>query len=223
MILWYGELERRLLEILHFVPFSEENRSAHLPLLAPVIVEAGSIIDTVFREEYTGTRPDGRQLGIGDFASHYEPMFSLAELRSLIYQYPPRLLAPFRGWTSEKTGNYSGLDWWLAHNKLKHNRVEEHELATLHTAVNILCALHQVLSTFPVFVRALWRHDFLASGNHRHLVGENIEDTGVMEDALVETALFATSVGQNRFPNQVRDITPFWTNSQRLARFLGRQ
>ena len=227
MIVWYGELERRLLEFLHFVPLSSENWDTHLPLLAPVIVEAGSLVDTVFREEYADPSKAKSDLRIGDFAPHFEPRLNLSELRSLIYQHPPALISPFEGWTSEKSGEFAGLDWWTSYNRIKHNRIEKYNLATLGTAVAILCALHQVISSLPTFTRALWRHDILIPRHgYLHLTDQNIEDTEAREFALIETELFATLVGRKRFPAEVKDITPGQYNlgleGRRLARFLGR-
>jgi hypothetical protein len=95
-------------------------------------------------------------------------------------------------------------------------------LANLVTTLNILCALQQVISLLPTFTRALWRNNLISSRGYSHFVGQSIEDTAVRYFALVETKLFATSIGYEKFPAKIQDISPMTYGSERLAQFLGR-
>ena len=97
VIIWYTDLERRLVNFLDVVPLSKENRSTHLPPLAPLVVEAGSLIDTIFREEYVNPLKDKRKLDIKDYAPYYEKTLFLSEVKSLLYQHPTTLHSPFKG------------------------------------------------------------------------------------------------------------------------------
>ena len=222
VIIWYRDLENRLLGHLGTVPLSKENRETYLPLLAPLVVEAGSLIDTVFREEYQNPPKDKHKLKIGDYAPNFEATLRLSNVKSLVFQYPPMLLTPFKGWTSKKSGEFAKLSWWSDYNKIKHSRTGEYKLATLNTTVTILCALQQVISTLPTFTRTLWRHNLLASQGHTHRVGQNIEDSNIRGWALVETQLFATPIGYYKFPEKIKEISPFEYGSERLAQFLGK-
>jgi len=59
IVIWYLELESRLLSVLKTVSYSAETKSIFLPSLANIIVDTCSLIDTVFREKSTaaqGTR-----------------------------------------------------------------------------------------------------------------------------------------------------------------------
>ncbi len=194
----------------------------YLPLLAPLVVEAGSLIDTIFREEYANPIKDRRELRIGDYAPHYENTLQLSQVKSLVFQYPPSFLMPFEGWTSGKTGNFAELKWWTKYNKIKHNRIEQYNLATLDTTIKILCALQQVISKLPTFTRTLWRHNLLKSFTNDQMAGQNIEDTNINYFASVETQLFFTPIGNEKFPEKLEDTVPLFFGSERLARFLGR-
>lgn len=222
VLIWYNDLENHFADFTDKIPLSKGNRRVYLPLLAPLIVEAGSLIDTVLKEEYVKPPKPKKDLGISDYAFHYEANFHFSKVRSLLYHYPPTLLNPFKGWTDRKTGKFKKLKWWADYNKIKHHRIEQYNLANLDTTINILCALQQVISLLPTFTRALWRNNLLTSHSHLHMIGQNIEDTQAKDFALIETKLFATPTGYEKFPAKIDDISPFDHRSERLAKFLGR-
>ena len=72
---WYVELERRLCAILRTVPFNPATAKITLPPLANIVVDAGSLVDTIFREEFSVTSKPRDKLTIRDFAPHYESCF----------------------------------------------------------------------------------------------------------------------------------------------------
>lgn len=222
VIIWYRNLEAQLENFLMTVPYSSGNHDVYLPLLAPLMVEAGSLIDTVFRKELPAQRTSCRKLDIGDFASYFEEHYRLSGVKSLLFQHPPRYLTPFDRWTSARTGNYVERKWWTNYNRLKHNRIEKYSLATLEETVSIVCALQQVISVLPTFTRALWRHDLLHARSYVHYAGQNIEESTIRGAGMVETPLFATPIGHERFPANIEDVEAFFFGGKKLARFLGR-
>ena len=222
VVIWYKSLEAQLETFLKIIPLSYENRNIHLPLLAPLIVEAGSLIDTIFREEFLVPSTGKKKLDIKDFARHFEERYKLSQVKSLLFQHPPRYLVPFEGWTSIKTGNYVERTWWTNYNRIKHDRIKKYSLATLGEAASIVCALQQIVSSLPTFTRALWRHDLLDAVHNVHYVGQNIEESQIRYFGMVETRLFVTPIGHERFPHKIEDITPFWFGGKKLAKFLGR-
>ncbi len=222
IIVWYQSLEAQLETFLKTIPLSYANQNIHLPLLAPLIVEAGSLIDTIFREEFLASSTGKNKLNIENFACHFEERCNLSQVKSLLFQHPPRYLTPFEGWTSAKTGNYVERKWWTNYNHIKHNRIKKYSLATLDEAALIVCALQQVISSLPTFTRALWRHGLLDAVHNVHYVGQNIEESQIRYFGMVETKLFATPIGHERFPSKIEDITPFWFGGKKPAKFLGR-
>ena len=217
---WYSDLESQLVEFLNYVPYSDENKDTQLPRLANQIVEAGSLLDTVFRKVSQEDK-NPRDLSIYDYAPEYDSRLNLSEKNTLLYKYPPRVLCPFEGWVSSDTGGYNQVEWWKSHNRLKHNRTDKVELATLKTAVSILCALHQVIASLPVFLATLFRNDAVSSNYDPDAAISEIRESG--DDSavigLVETELFATPLPPRRFPEQAEQIGGSLV-SRRLNRFL---
>lgn len=198
-------------------------KSRHLlTFTRPLMVEAGSLIDTIFREELPNQTKSQKRVNIEDFACHFEKHYSLSQVKSLLFQHPPRYLTPFDNWTSAKTGNYVERKWWTNYNHIKHSRIKKYSLATLGETASIVCALQQVISALPTFTRALWRHNLLDAVRNVHYVGQDIEESQVRYFGMVETELFATPVGHERFPPKIEDIKPAWFGGRKLARFLGR-
>jgi hypothetical protein len=75
VLIWYNDLENRFANFTDKIPLSQVNRRVYLPLLAPLIVEAGSLIDTILKEEYVNSPKAKKDLGISDYAFYYEANF----------------------------------------------------------------------------------------------------------------------------------------------------
>jgi len=225
VIEWFLDLEARLKQFLRTVPINW-NYNAVLPLLSGIIVEAAGLVDSIFRKEFelSGSRSQRKNLRIAHFQGHYERRYSLSSKNTMIYQYPPVLLTPFRKWFFPSGQSESTLEWWDAYNKLKHERIEYYSRCTLSNAVLSLCALHQVLSVLPCFFKAMLAHDMI--GLREYAVPYAIEciEQG-REDMpfLSESELFATPYGKQSFPDDLltMDRTTVWS-SKRLQRFLGK-
>lgn len=225
VIEWFLDLEARLKQFLRTVPINW-NHNAVLPLLSGIIVEAAGLVDSIFRKEFelSGSRIHRKNLRITHFQEYFEPRYSLSSKNTMIYQYPPVLLTPFREWAFPSGQAESTLEWWDAYNKLKHERIEHYSRCTLSNAVLSLCALHQVLSVLPCFFKALIAHDMI--GLREYAVAyaiECIEQGREHVPFLSESELFATPYGKQRFPDDLlkTNKTVIWS-SKRLERFLGR-
>jgi hypothetical protein len=225
VIEWYHDLEARLNQFLRTVPITW-NHQAVLPLLSGIIVEAAGLVDSIFRKEFdlSASRIQRKNLRITHFQDHYEQRFSLSSKNTIIYQYPPVLLTPFRQWVFPSGQPESTLEWWDAYNKLKHERIENVTKCTLSNAVLSLCALHQVLSVLPCFFKALLAHDMIElSGYAIPYAIDCIEQGREDMSFLSESKLFATPFGKQRFPDDLlsTDRTVVWS-SKRLQQFLGK-
>jgi hypothetical protein len=225
VIEWFIDLEVRLKQFLRTVPINW-NHNAVLPLLSGIIVEAGGLVDSILRREFdlSGSRLEREKLRITQFREQYEKRFSLSTKNTIIYQHPPVLLYPFRGWSLPPNVDMAKLEWWDAYNKLKHERIEHYSVCTLSNAVLSMCALHQVLSVLPSFFKALIAHDMIRlSGYAIPYAIKCIEQGRGDMPFLSESELFATPYGEIRFPEYLDNIRgATYGGSKRLEQFLGR-
>lgn len=220
---WYLELEERLHSVLQTTLYTEQTKDIFLPPLAGIIVDAASLIDTIFRDAYEG---DGERtrFNITHFCKEFEPKLKLSNARSLLYQIPLVYIEPFRSWFDQGTGSYRGLTWWSDYNRLKHDRIKEYKCATLSNAIHALCGLQQVLSPLERFKYPLLKRNLICFGQwgKRFAFEEAYRDSPKHVTILVETSLFATPVGVNRFPDDVKHIRPFhFSSGRKLWRFVG--
>ena len=68
IIEFYKDVEKRLLKFTKYIPYNDENKSVMLPLLSSIIVEAGSLIDIIFREKFANNNKQKENLNINDYA-----------------------------------------------------------------------------------------------------------------------------------------------------------
>jgi len=205
IVRWYLELEKRIESFVQTVPYRPDTAALFFPPLASAFLDACSVLDAVFREEYNGSL-NRDNLTMPAYASEFEPRLSLKGKRTLFLQYPPEYMQPFDGWT-DRHGSYCSLQWWQDHNDLKHDRVAEHEKATLENCLLSLCALHQVISQLPCFFHAAKRHSLLHFGTWNPAHMEDFIYTNPRgETILFESSLFATPLGAEEFPENARHI-----------------
>ena len=74
---WYEELEARLSGLLKAIRYNDQTKGLFLLPLANIVVDACSLVDTVFREEYQGSK-DRDKLSISDYCPYFEPLLSLS-------------------------------------------------------------------------------------------------------------------------------------------------
>lgn len=222
VVKWYLELEDRLVQILRVTLYTPETQLIFLPPLVNIVLDGCSLLDGIFREEFGGSEKRD-DLNIVKYCRYFEQTYSLASLRTVMYQYPLLYLKPFEGWYND--GSYQPLEWWQAYNKLKHDRIQECKNATLKNAVQSLCALHQVISQSQTFIDALIRQDLVCFGQWGK---EGAKDAVYQKKdnvtILIETELFATPLGAKRFPDDVEKISPFhFSSGRKLWRYVGRE
>ncbi len=222
IIKWYLELEKKLLDIFNIIPFSNENQNIKLPIFSSIIIESGSLIDTIFRELIPANNK--KNIGLKDFGNYFEDNYKFSRVRSLYYLYPPGLLSPFKKW--EIKSSESIPDFWTAYTELKHNRIIKHdEFATLKNTLETVCALHQVIAKLPIFFKALLRNDMLITGqfNPEYVIHELLRNNGKFDKGIVvvETKLFVTPLCYLEFPEKIEDIRyQFFNASKKLKKFL---
>jgi hypothetical protein len=108
---WFQEIENRLSDLLRIVSLDAHNSAAIFPQLTSVIIDSGSLVDTIFREEFASTHKKRRDLTIKDFAPFFQTKLNLAELKAVLYQYPLSYVTPFAEWVDPATREYKSISW----------------------------------------------------------------------------------------------------------------
>jgi hypothetical protein len=136
-------LETDLLKCLEYIPFIDSNMGIVSPKFIPIIMEGCSIIDSIF---YDLSEKDSNRYNLKSYAEEFEETLELSENISLFLFAPLKPISPFKGWTKEQP------EWWVAYNKLKHNRINNYNLSTISSAINTLTALHQLIARNKSFI-----------------------------------------------------------------------
>ena len=98
----------------------------------------------------------------------------------------------YKGWTQEQP------NWWSAHNKLKHDRLNNYHFATFTNAVQALAGLHQLMVRQRNFVGGFLKAGWIDTTNLEVL--DNLGSAayeGSKVDVVVESKLFASASYDN--------------------------
>lgn len=145
----YEELERQTLDFMDSVPFVRANQGVVSPRLIPILMEACSLVDSILRHHVDEERASLKDLAAAN------ARLGLSETASVLLVSPLQILRPFRGWTT------SPPEWWLAYNKVKHDRLRNFDAATYPVAVSALVALHQVITRTRMFSNHLVKREWV--------------------------------------------------------------
>lgn len=152
IIVNFLQLEQQLLEFSDYVPFTSESHKIVSPKFAPIILEACSLIESIFKRNLN----DNRRLTFLSYAAELDPMLDLSAATTLLLAPTLDFLKPFHDWTSKPPF------WWDAYNKIKHDRFQHYDSASYLTTVNTLAALHQVIArSTDIFLECIARVGWL--------------------------------------------------------------
>jgi hypothetical protein len=149
------ELERRFEIFTQTVPFATEHLRVHSPLLASLLLDACSLIETILKSAMDNARYDVMANIAALRARRYAPaptFLNINDLRAvfradMLYAKPVWYLPhgsssyPWYIWR-RPAGNPA---WWKAYNDVKHSRFANARLATLGTTTHAMKALFLVL------------------------------------------------------------------------------
>lgn len=233
-LMWFDSMERRLVKFCRIVPPQKQNEKTWSPLLAEIIVEASSIVDSLFchvagsvpAANYIGVRKNNLELS--DFHDLYNGELRLSQRKLILLSTPPEFLSPFDRWTRGKAPA-----WWTTHNKLKHDRLKHMPDAHLSSAIN---AAGGALTLFCAFaeehaslLRALMRHESLSSYNQnpeillKQAEGKTLRRYLKSRPIWSLSKLFAVMLGEEELPNKIEDFRPApFNGGSKLIEFFGR-
>lgn len=189
----FSELEKQLVSCMEYIPFIDTNKQVLSPKFVPLIFEACSLIDSVFREMVGETT---ERFNLKKYSELYEPRLFLEERSSLFLVSPLQVLQPYKGWT------VSQPEWWVAYNSLKHDRLNNYEVATYMNAVFALAALHQLIASFKEFIGGFLRVGWIHTRNIE-LIGNlgSVAHLGALHlsppSMVIESKLFVSPTREN--------------------------
>ena len=134
---YFLALEDDLKEVSRFIEFSEENFSVYSIELAHLLFAASSEVEVVAKQLCKQVDPKSKPKDIDDLriilmGSEFE---NIADTPI----FAPRFGLKFNPWENWKSGN--SPDWWKSYNKVKHERHQSFNKATLENSLNAIAAL----------------------------------------------------------------------------------
>jgi hypothetical protein len=145
---YFLALERDLEVCTRYVEFSDQNKETYSIEFAHLLFAAASEVDVIAKILCNQVAPTSAAHNINDYRSIL--CAALPSLPNAIVEIPRyRLnLTPWDNWIGT-----SNPDWWGSYNKVKHQRNDHFDEATLKNALNSLAAL--LLLTFHHYSIAL--------------------------------------------------------------------
>lgn len=142
----FVECEEALAKVLRIVPWCTQHESVWSPTLTTVIMEACSQLDSLWGHEawlspYVRAKKKRRDLTVCDHFQHFsnKSLTPLGARWVVFWGGDPAQIRPFEAWADPR--KYAALEWWNVYNKLKHDRLENQEKATLLYAVSAVAGL----------------------------------------------------------------------------------
>lgn len=151
VIAWtsYTTVEDDFINYLDYVPWTHDHRKVWSPKLANLLLNTGSLIDSIFRSYLNRPTVDlgedidkirgKRNPNINDFQKVYENVYSCSN-REVHLLSTEEKLTPWSNWQKQN----SPPDWWTAYNHVKHNRFENKTEANLENTLYALSGLFLV-------------------------------------------------------------------------------
>lgn len=239
VLVWYERIEREVLDISERVPLTLENESLKVPRLISSLMDACSLLDSVFRDRIpqdpisiNGKSIAKKDCTIEEFAYVHSQNLDLPDTRTLMLLTPPRYRTPFAPWKGLQPTKYVPLPWWQTYNALKHDLLKNMQDGTLEKVLDALCGLHQVLAKTNQFIPLMMRRGWFDPGGIEVSVVMDWVDKGtvVNQHFIIMTKLFAVTDGlksrnaqcPSQFPEKIDDIRVHrYYSGLELATFLG--
>lgn len=193
--------EHMLDDVLRVVPYCPSHESVWSPVLATVLLESCSQLDSLWQfEARQSSCVTQKSLDIKDYFSYFGQYLGYRWV--LFWGEEPEQVHPYKPWASVAsyaTTTYVQLDWWKAYNAVKHDRLRNRQEATLKRAVQSLSALFLNILRCEFCRDDVAQAGWLSAGpqaahNPRCHLGEDSRSTKDMY-VLAESKLFSYPVG----------------------------
>lgn len=189
VIAQFTDLEARLCSYMEYVPYVNNNKGVLSPKLPGMLMEACSLIDSVFKHFVNDQKQNG---GFKGYVNSVEQWLDLENTTTIFLISPLKFLTPFKGWSQNVP------DWWAAYNKIKHDRINSFEAASLENVVMALAGLHQVIVRSRIFISEMVKAGWFNEHSEDLMELAIARDAGCgPPDIPAETKLFVSSTSDD--------------------------
>lgn len=198
----FSFLEQQLRDCMEYVPYIETNKGIISPKFVSIIMESCSLIDSIFHE-ISGTQSE--RFNLKKYSELHESSLKLEENITLFLNTPLRIIRPYADWTKKQPA------WWNAYNKVKHNRLNNIDVATFENAVFAIAGLHQIIARNSIFISGFLKSGWIDTNEVEIIEGLSaVAHVGVRHyNMVVESKLFVSSTMEN-FINDASDSEPLY-------------
>jgi hypothetical protein len=220
----FFELEQRFAEFLSVVTFKSEHLRVHSPFLASVLLDAGSLVESIFKSALDNARYNNipniaaiRQRRYNTVPPYYTINDSRAAFRS-DWLYARRVWFIPRGdrsfpWSAwmQRAGHPR---WWTSYNRVKHDRfagIHEAKLGTvMHALGGAFLLLVQTLDFRVTLVdRGIIRSPGLQASVLRPIAA-GWEPLATDQVVIARSQFFGYKFQSTGSPQQANDVSVFW-------------
>ncbi|MFW5700736.1 MAG: hypothetical protein ACOCWM_03515 [Cyclobacteriaceae bacterium] len=186
----FHELEERLMDCLSYIPFIEQNQNTISSKFIPIILEACSLIESIFKD----TLGKGK-FNFKNYSREIDSQLNLSETITIFLTTPLKFIQPYSNWKDEVPL------WWDVYNKIKHDRLTNMHLATFNNAVLAITALHQIISKHRKYTNHIIEQGWISPDSEiiGELVGARLINDNCIPINLIacESKLFVSPLGAN--------------------------
>jgi hypothetical protein len=219
------ELERRFEEFVRVVPIAPEHNRVHSPVLASILLDSCSLLETVLKSSMDNSRYNGIANIAAIRAKRYSqtpPYLNIGDLRTVFRPdmfyvkpvwYLPRGESSFPWYAWRRANGHPS--WWDAYNSVKHSRFQNAPQATLmktlHALKGLFLALVQALEFRDRIIdRGLLRCSLVTANQlHAHAIAWEPIPVQWQPPIVVSTRLFGYKFLAAGSPARATDATVF--------------
>jgi hypothetical protein len=187
--------EQMLHNVLEVLPYCPNHENVWSPQLATVLLEIGSQLDSLWMEMLARSGMRVVEEGIMGYFLHIGKDF--ARRWVVFWADEPNIIQPFAEWdlSQHRLSDYIPLPWWQAYNKVKHNRLEHREKATLNNAVTALAGLFLAIVHCPQMAEAMAQEQWVMIDQaHWQTAGQILSEAIFAEKMVAEYKRFSSPI-----------------------------
>lgn len=197
--------EAMLKDVLNIVPYSEEHLNVWSPILATVLLESCSQLDSLWKYRLKDLDKkyleDDFRIKIPDrpkMTNHFSFWGGHVALSWVVFWGGlPTMVTPFDAWKKDGKPKppveYAPLDWWVAYNKLKHDRFLNQNKATLYFTVRALAGLFVAIIKSDFCQEAILQANWLSASEY--VPEKPFDRVSPYNYVTIETNLFSYAAG----------------------------
>jgi len=193
-------------DFLEAVPLEVAHLSVWSPVLASVILEAATQLDSLWKLQLRALGKDSSKANIIDYFVNFGGLVAKRSL--VVWSDGGHKFLPFGAWDAAplfEKDQYAPIPWWQAYNNLKHDRWENKREATVRNAVFAVGGLFIAIVHSPLMGDGLRESGWLRTDWNPDIVVANLNDDSASDgtSASFETSLISYAVQHGPFATSV--------------------